>query len=140
MIRFKILRAQDSDLIGEHLYHFNRITLAKSEQSTLVVEDTNMAYLGLIIEVINDGVLVNTLPVGNYYLSNNKKIAGTKKHKAGDRIEFGSTSLEILEFKEELQLVHLSLEERYQRATKDERVKELLEVLEKEIIELEREP
>lgn len=139
MIRFKILKAYDSDLIGEHLYHFNRITLAKSEQSTLVIEDPHLDYLGIIIEVLDDGVLINTLPVGNYYHSNNKKIAGTKKHKTGDLIEFGSNMLEILEFKEEIQLVHLSLEERYQRAIQDPKVKEMLEVLEKEIIELERE-
>jgi len=139
MIRFKIHKAYDSDLIGEHLYFFNRITLASSPNSTLVINDPSLGYLGLIFEVVKDGVLINTLPVGNYYHSNNKKIAGTKKHKPGDIITFGSNTLEIIETQEDIQLIHLSLEERYKKATQDTRVKELLEVLEKEIIELERE-
>jgi hypothetical protein len=139
MIKFIIHQAYDLDFVGEHQFLFNRILASPHPQSNLVIKDHGFDSHGFILELTDKGVLSNTLPVGKFYLSNGKKIAGTKLHKSGDKLQFGSIVLEILEHKKETGLVYLPLEKRYEESVKHPYQDSLLELLERELLELEGE-
>ncbi len=137
MIKIFIHSSIDRDILGEHYFQFNKITLSSKEHAQLVVDDSSLTYFGIIMQLSEDGVLVNTLPVNQFYLSNSKKIAGTKLHHRGDKIQFGSTVIEIIDFKISEHLGDLSLAERMKNAFTDPEKKKLLELLEEELIHLE---
>lgn len=137
MLCFEVLRSFDLDLIGEHQLFFNRVTLSPHEHSTLILQDPELTFLGMIFELSESGILVNTLPVSQFYLSNGKKISGTKLHNTGDRLAFGSTELVFKNWKYEHADYMEPLEKRYQKASQQEQVGEVLAVLEKELLELE---
>lgn len=137
MIKFIVHECPDSDFIGTHTYYFNRLTLSPHEDSSVIFRDPDLEYKGFIFEIHKESLLVNTLPVGHFYHSNGKRIAGTKAHRPGDILDFGATKIEIVDYKKEEGPAYLPLDQRYEKASQEEIYDELFELLERELIELE---
>ncbi len=98
MISIEILHSPDNELKGQHLYYFDKIVLGTGYSCELLINDIKLRKKHLQLELSDTELYLDTFSNDTYYLSNNKKISGRKRHQIGDVITIQNTSFKILSF------------------------------------------
>ncbi|MCY4524804.1 MAG: hypothetical protein OXB84_08700 [Halobacteriovoraceae bacterium] len=118
-------------------YHRNIISIGKSNNCNIIMEDINSQLIDLIISVDKKGIYGTTIK-GSHCLIHGKKLSGKKKLKKEDKITIGKTSIIIKDFSYELNSFdNQTLIELNKKAlTESPGLDIILGVLSKELVEL----
>ena len=98
MITIEITRSPDRDIINQFKYFRNEILIGSSESCDLVIKDSGISGTHFLMRAKESGLFCRNYRENDFYLSNGKKISGSKMHKVDDVIEIGDTSIRIVAF------------------------------------------
>ncbi len=90
MIILEVIHSIDTDLSGEYSFGANIISLGKSKESTLVIND-DINGIEVVLEAHPKGVIIHSAKKDICFYSKGKKISGSKLHKIGDKFKIGTT-------------------------------------------------
>lgn len=97
MLKIKIERCPDEDLIGEHITYFQKILFGRNKTNDFIIKSNETPEKAISLHCNEKGIFVKTREL-DHFLSNGKKVKGEKVHKLGDKIEFAGTVIEFLEY------------------------------------------
>lgn len=140
MIKFLIKESPDQNVIGNHVFIFDRLYIGRSPKKVhLAIEDKKMKAAHLLIAV-DEGNQASVLLTRkeDHLLINNKKVSGHLKLRAGDILKIADTTFEILEFKKSLNLIQDEYEKKMREVLKtNPKYIDLVEEIEHDLISLE---
>jgi len=138
MITINILSSPDKDILGEYIYHQDELILGTSHLANLLINDPLFTKAHFSLQVKETGLLCKNLKEGDFYLSNGKKISGTKTHQSGDELTIGTTKLKIINFSKTETNFKEVLKRKYEEIDiMMPEVQDVLTELEKELIRIE---
>lgn len=100
MIKISILNSDDIELIGEHIYHGNFISVGTTNSDHILLEqEFALSSFRVCFKIVSEKkIAVHILPGNDFYISNGKKISGTKLHNSNDIISYQNFEIKIREF------------------------------------------
>lgn len=105
MINLEITTSNQPDNIGFYKIFTNKVYIGNSNQNDIILLDETIKTSLMKLEIINDKVYI-TSPS---YISDGKKVSGTKIHTTGSTFIFGTSQFKILDFKKSIENSDLNL-------------------------------
>ena len=136
MIKINILESIDLDLIGEHTFFKESITLGNTAGDILIDDDfsTNL-YLSIKLSETEDqkAIIRFAEKFGPYYINNQKKQGPTQISK-GDKIKLQNIFFEVIELQREATpSVHNLIEKGKPAFSKNKKAQDILEIIDNEL-------
>ena len=141
MLEIEFIESPDLEIVGNITYYRPLLTIGKAHSCDIVIDDDSLLPVHFTLKLTSDGILCSSDKDSPFYLSNGKKIAGSKIHKPNDIIGIGQTKFKIVrfEFSKEEDLGEILKSEYLAMAEKRPVLKDVLVELEKELVILEKE-
>ena len=96
MIYLEITKSSDPLVLGVYEFEFDQISIGRSKKNDLIFLDRELPLRYLMIKIIQDQLVVQSLTREPYFFVNGKKISGTLKVKNDDIIAFGENQIRII--------------------------------------------
>ncbi len=138
MIELKIIESPDQEIIGSYVSQRQEIKIGRSYQNDLIVNDARISKYHIIINNNAPNILCHSVS-DQSYLSNNKKIIGSKNHKINDYIQIGDTKIQLINCSP-ITTIDITEKHNYLDENRPD-IMQLLNIMEQELanIELEKE-
>jgi predicted component of type VI protein secretion system len=98
MIQLTIKESLDSEKIGQFTFHKNLIYIGKDYGCDLYINDNQINFNHIFIEVVNSRLICHLGKSTDFILVNKKRTTGHKHISIGDSIKIGETLLIIDSF------------------------------------------
>jgi len=139
MLTLEFINSPDENIVGEYSTYRRVLFLGRNSSNDIIIDDPEITSTQLKIQMLHSGLMITSRD-SHGYLSNKKKVVGSKVHTAGDEIQIGQTIFKIksytppkfISYQEELQA---SLKETTEKNPEAEKI---LSYLEKELLEIEK--
>jgi pSer/pThr/pTyr-binding forkhead associated (FHA) protein len=136
MITIEITASNEPLAIGIYEYQFDTIFIGRSKKADLIFDDSDLPLKFLTLRFVGEHFVIQNEPMTPFYFVNKKKMSGSRKLNIGDKIQFGTHVISILNFKKNAsESGNEELSEFYEKINKQApELKFLLSYLEEEII------
>jgi len=96
MIYLEVTNCSDPLVLGLYEFEFDRISIGRSKKNDLIFLDRELPLRYLVIKIVQDQLVVQSLTREPYFFVNGKKISGILKVKNDDIIAFGENKIRII--------------------------------------------
>ena len=137
MIYLEVTKSSDPFALGVYEFEFDQISIGRSKKNDLIFLDTELPLKFLVIKIVQEQLIVQSLTKSPYFFVNGKKISGTLKINNNDTIAFGDNQIRILQSATTNKSVDFSSNyETFNKSTPE--LKFVLDFIEEILIELEK--
>ena len=138
MIYLEVIKSNDPLALGIYEFEFDQVSLGRSKKNDLIFLDPELPLQFLVLKIIQDQLVIQSLNRNPYFFINGKKISGMLKIKINDVISFGENQIKVVDSKPTALQVDIS--DAYEAFNKNApELKFALEFIEEVLIDLEKE-
>ena len=136
MIELKIIESPDQEIIGSYVSKRQEINIGRSYKNDLIINDAKVSKYHIVINNNAPNILCHSIS-DQSYLSNSKKIIGSKNHKVNDYIQIGDTKIQVINCLP-AEIIDITNKHNYLDENRPD-IMQLLNIMEQELVNIELE-